>query len=353
MNREYQKDKISVIVPVYNCRNSLDYCVNSILRQTCADFELILVDDGSTDKSDMLCDAYAKKDSRIRVIHKKNGGVSSARNAGIDKSSGEYITFCDSDDYLEPDYLETLIQTARSNPNCGHIWCCFRTVTGYQKEDAIPNWTTIEPILYYTRREYMTLHELWLDTGPCNKLYKRKAIQSAAIRFPEDLSLGEDWLFNLAYLDALPNDQIAVVTKPLYNYVRGNSESLDSKYRNDLLDIYRRLNVACFEYLRRWDLDLEQMEKFYNSRFYMYEKVLNNTMRNVDQKRCKNIAWNTSFMRSDEFKKVLYMRTCPIHPIYWLAYNSGNFRNVLLADKLCHAKHCLKKIFMRNDIKGC
>lgn len=343
---------ISIIVPVYNCRNSLNYCINSILRQTYADFELILVDDGSTDKSDMLCDAYAKKDSRIRVIHKKNGGVSSARNAGIDKSSGEYIAFCDSDDYLEPDYLDTLIQTAKSNPGCGHIWCCFQTVTGYQKENAVPNLTTIEPILYYTRREYMTLHELWLDTGPWNKLYKREIIQSAELQFSEDFSLGEDWLFNLTYLDSSLNDQIAVITKPLYNYVRGNNNSLDSMYRDNLLEIYRKLNEVCMKYLHKWDLDSEQMQKFYNGKFYMYERVLNNTMRNVDQKRCKNIAWNTSFMRSDEFKEVLSMRTCPIHPLYWLAYSSGNFRNVLLVDKLCRAKHCLEKI-IRNDIKGC
>ena len=233
-----KKECASIIVPVYNSTNSLEHCIHSIQRQTYTDFELILVDDGSSDGSAELCDKLAAENADIQVIHKPNGGVSSARNAGIDAAKGEYITFCDSDDYLEPDYLENLVQTAKSNPDCGHIWCCFQTVTGYQKENAVPNYVSAEPILYYGLNDYMTLHEMWLDAGPCNKLYQSRIIKEAGLRFLEDLSLGEDWLFNLAYIDASANDRIAVVTKPLYNYVRGNNDSLDSKYRRDLLDIF-------------------------------------------------------------------------------------------------------------------
>ena len=110
---------ISIIVPVYNCIESLKYCVQSIQQQTYMNWKLVLVDDGSTDGTAGLCDQLAEMDSRIEVIHKLNGGVSSARNAGIDAAIGEYITFCDSDDYLEPDYLVSLLQTAESNPDCG------------------------------------------------------------------------------------------------------------------------------------------------------------------------------------------------------------------------------------------
>ena len=92
---------VSIIIPVYNCIKSLAHCVNSVLQQTYTAFEVILVDDGTTDHSGVLCDRIAEKDARIRVIHKSNGGVSSARNAGIDAATGEYITFCDSDDYLD------------------------------------------------------------------------------------------------------------------------------------------------------------------------------------------------------------------------------------------------------------
>lgn len=332
---------VSIIVPAYNCIKSLEYCVGSIRQQTYTNFELILVDDGSTDSSGKLCDRFAAEDDRIRVIHKPNGGVSSARNAGINAVTGEYITFCDSDDYLEPDYLETLVQAAEANPDCGHIWCCFQTVTGYQKENAAPNYTYAKSLLRYTLQEYMSLHEMWLDAEPWNKLYRTDIVQTAKVRFPEDLSLGEDWLFNLAYIDASANEKIVVVTEPLYNYIRGNDESLDSKYRKDLLDIYRRLNDTCLSYLRKWKLPAEQIEIFYNSRFYLYEKVLRNTMRAPDKTKREKIKWNSTFMQSDEFKESLQARKCFIHPLYLFAYRSGNFNNVLLADWMVAVKRAL------------
>lgn len=332
---------VSIIVPAYNCIESLECCVGSIRQQTYTNFELMLVDDGSTDGSGELCDKLAAEDTRIRVIHKPNGGVSSARNAGIDAATGGYITFCDSDDYLEPDYLEALIQAAESNPDCGHIWCCFQTVTGYQKENAAPNYTSAKSLLCYTLQDYMSLHEMWLDAEPWNKLYRTDIVQTAKVRFPEDLSLGEDWLFNLAYIDASANEKIVVVTKPLYNYMRGNDESLDSKYRKDLLDIYRRLNDTCLSYLRKWKLPTEQIEKFYNSRFYLYEKVLRNTMRAPDKTKREKMKWNSTLMQSDEFKASLQTRKCFIHPLYLFAYRSGNFSNVLLADQMVAIKRAL------------
>ena len=102
--------KVSIIVPVYNVEKYLHRCVDSILLQTFTDFELLLIDDGSTDKSVGICDKYALKDRRIRVFHKKNGGVSSARNLGIKKSNGVYILFVDSDDYLSPSHLNNYIK---------------------------------------------------------------------------------------------------------------------------------------------------------------------------------------------------------------------------------------------------
>lgn len=339
---------ISIIVPVYNCIESLKYCVQSIQQQTYMNWKLVLVDDGSTDGAAGLCDQLAEMDSRIEVIHKPNGGVSSARNAGIDTATGEYIAFCDSDDYLEPDYLAALLQTAESNPDCGHIWCCFQTVTGYQKENAVPNYSAAEAVQSYTLQDYMTLHEMWLDAGPCNKLYRSDIIKSSGVRFPEDLSLGEDWLFNLAYIDASKNDRIAVITKPLYNYVRENDESLDSKYRSDLLDIYHRLNNACLTHLQKWGVSDAQMAKFFDSRFYLYERVLRNTMRALDKSLSEKIRWNNAFLRSAEFRGALETRECFVHPLYLMAYRSGNFKNVLLADRLCKMK---SNMLGRNRLK--
>lgn len=334
---------VSTVVPVYNAERHLEKCIESICAQPLSPLEIILVDDGSTDGSGALCEEWARKEPRIRVIHKENGGVSSARNAGIEVASGQFITFCDSDDYLEPDYLATLLETAEAYPDCGHVWCCFQTVTGYQRENAQPNYSAEEPVQRCTLREYMTLHERWLDTLPWNKLYRADVIRKNALRFSPELSLGEDWLFNLAYLDASQNDRIAVVTRPLYNYVRGSGESLDSRYRSDLLDIYRRLNAACASYLQKWSASPEQLAKFYDSRFFLYEKVLRNTMRAPDMSRREKLAWNDAFLRSEEFCQVLRERTCFVHPLYLAAYRSGHFANILLLDWLHRLKSTIKR----------
>ena len=103
---------ISVIVPVFNAEKSLHRCVDSILTQKYTDFELLLINDGSTDSSGAICDRYAAKDSRVRVFHKENGGASSARNLGLDNARGEWITFCDSDDFVDKDWLKNYIDNS-------------------------------------------------------------------------------------------------------------------------------------------------------------------------------------------------------------------------------------------------
>lgn len=123
-----EKDLLSVIVPVYNVEPYLSECVNSILNQTYKNFEVILVDDGSTDNSGELCDRFAEKDLRVRVIHKKNGGLSSARNIGVGESKGEYICFVDSDDMISSDYLKILYENA-VNFNVDVSMCGFAKFT--------------------------------------------------------------------------------------------------------------------------------------------------------------------------------------------------------------------------------
>lgn len=116
---------LSIIVPVYKAEKHLDRCVESILSQTYGNIELVLVDDGSPDASPAMCDSWAKRDWRVRVIHKKNNGASSARNAGLDMASGEYIGFVDADDFVEPDMYETLMKNALENnadrSGCGYF----------------------------------------------------------------------------------------------------------------------------------------------------------------------------------------------------------------------------------------
>ena len=196
---------ISIIVPVYQAEHSLCFCVESILRQSYPDFETILVDDGSTDHSGKLCDYYAGVDKRIKVIHQKNGGVSSARNAGIGAVVGEYVVFCDSDDYIEADYLECLYNVAQTHRDYNNIWCRYRTVSSFdtsmrEKETNYENHMEVDTE-FYTLNEYMKLSEQVLTNQPWNKLYRTEVIKEARITFPDKLSLGEDLLFNLQYLD--------------------------------------------------------------------------------------------------------------------------------------------------------
>lgn len=333
--------KVSIIVPVYLAQNHLSHCIDSILVQTEPDFELLLVDDGSPDQSGSLCDAYAAKDPRVRVMHKPNGGVSSARNTGLSFAKGEYVVFIDSDDYIEPAYIADLLSAAEKNPEYGNIWCAFQTVTDYYHGNCQPNFVHDSAYLTFHCDQIMSLHEMWMDASPCNKLYKTSIIQRHHLHFSEDLSLGEDWLFNLAYLDAENTKKILVITEPLYNYVQSNPESLDHQYRPDLLSIYRRLNHTCEEYLKKWNVPQEQTQIFYNSRFYLYERILSNTLHAPNLSTAEKYRWNNRFLKSAEFQSVLKQTTCYIHPLYRVSYRLGNYYFIVLLNFLQKCKKLL------------
>ena len=179
---------ISVIVPVYKSEKTLRPCVQTLREQTVTELEILLVDDGSPDGCPRICDELAAEDGRIRVIHKENGGVSSARNAGIEAAEGEYLFFCDSDDWVEPDLLEKLLKAIEGTDIaiCGfHHHYLGRDVV---KRPSAENASGEENFLTLYSQGYLNM--------PWNKLFKR----ALAGRFDESLSLGEDLLFNLAYL---------------------------------------------------------------------------------------------------------------------------------------------------------
>ena len=179
---------ISVIVPVYNSRDTLARCVKSLQAQTLADLEIILVDDGSSDGSGMLCNGFSREDARIRVIHKANGGVSSARNAGIEAAKGRYLMFMDSDDYAEPEMAEAMLSGIGEDDIA---ICGFHH--HYQGRDVV----RIPDVPGQSGEEnFLALYGQGFLNMPWNKLYKREL----AGRFDESLSLGEDLLFQLLQL---------------------------------------------------------------------------------------------------------------------------------------------------------
>lgn len=209
-----ENPNISIIVPVYNVEIYLRCCIDSILAQTYSNFELLLIDDGSTDASGKICDEYIMKDSRIRVFHKNNGGVSSARNMGLENAKGEWITFVDSDDWVDKDYLENF--TVDSD-------LC---VQGYFNGEAKISYENVyvEQHIgaFYMKKPYVF--------GPYCKLFKTSIIRKNKIEFDVQLSFGEDILFLMQY--ALYCHNMKVVEGAGYHYRKEVSNSLSVRKRS-------------------------------------------------------------------------------------------------------------------------
>lgn len=204
---------ISVIVPVYKVEPYLERCVNSILSQTFRDFELILVDDGSPDKCPQMCDEFAQKDERITVIHKENGGVSSARNEGIKAAKGEYIWFVDSDDSIEPDSLCFLAEKIEKTHQDLYVFNADinEYIEVYDLDDFYNK--------YYFKYVF--------GFGPCNKLYLTGIIKDNHLRFDTEETIGEDLLFNIGvYCNVM---SIAVYNHNLYNYIQRENSAMNTQ----------------------------------------------------------------------------------------------------------------------------
>lgn len=179
------KPKVSVIVPVYKAENYLHRCVDSLMSQTFHDFEILLINDGSPDKSGKICNEYAAKDNRVRVFHKENGGVSSARQCGIDNALGEYTIHADPDDWVEPNMLEKLYKKAKEE-DADMVICDF-----YEEYKSKQNYVKQQP----SQLDYQTVFkELFhnLHGSCCNKLIRRTCFKDYDIQFPVNIIRWED-----------------------------------------------------------------------------------------------------------------------------------------------------------------
>lgn len=220
---------ISIIVPVYRVEKYLKKCVDSLINQTYKNLEIILVDDGSPDNCPIVCDTYAKIDSRIVVIHKENGGLSDARNAGLDIASGEYIGFVDSDDYIADDMYEIMLKAIKDNES--DIACCNYLQIG---EDGVPYPNQKLP-LQDECIENDTAINMLIEFGgyygvACNKLYSREIFES--IRYPQGRKY-EDFFVIAEILGRCK--RITHINRPLYYYVRRpGSITLEKKSAKDL-----------------------------------------------------------------------------------------------------------------------
>ena len=213
---------ISIVVPIYKVEKYLPRCIESILGQTYTNFELILVDDGTPDRSGIICDRYAEKDSRIRVIHKENGGVSTARNAGIDAAKGEWITFVDSDDWVKENYLEVLVSPLDFDDYDMTIGVLeWRAISCQTQEYDGFSITTGES---YKIERALNGSEL---LGPWLKLFSLNTIKNNGLRFSEGITLGEDAIFVAKYLKCCK--KIYMTGKAIYCYNWLNSTSVTKR----------------------------------------------------------------------------------------------------------------------------
>lgn len=204
-------ETITVIVPIYNRAKYLDACLESIRKQTYENLEIILIDDGSTDDSPALCDAYAEKDRRIRVIHKENGGLSSARNAGIECASGQWLSFIDSDDSINLNFYSEMLKVALRD-QCDIVQCEMERVSGQRLESALPAYEkkvfgSVEALTLFYGSKYTVFK------SSCNKLFRRSIFQS--VRYPVGRIFEDRWAANEIYYGA---ERVAYLTCPMYYY---------------------------------------------------------------------------------------------------------------------------------------
>ena len=331
----------SIILPIFNAENTLENSLRSIKNQTFWDYEVLMIDDGSTDASEVICRKYAEEDIRFKYYKRTNQGVSATRNYGLKLAQGEFISFIDSDDLYETGYLEEFYQLIKKYPDADNFWSGFRVShqsLDCSSEGEIHVSSHSNDISIQTRKQIMSLHEQWMDSTLWNKVYRKSIIDRNNLSMDEMLSLGEDLIFNFEYLD-VASEEIVILNKPLYIYCQYNDGTLDSKYRSNLKELYDRLDSRIFHYLQEWNLTEQQIKKFYSSVFYSQEKVLKNTFRKECQMSKKQkYQYNNMILKSEKFRNAIVTADCYIHPLYRWAYASQHYFLVRLVDLLVNLK---------------
>lgn len=300
---------VSIIVPVYNAAKTLARCVDSLTGQTYENLEILLVNDGSRDESLSLCREYAASDSRIRVIDKPNGGVSSARNAGLDAARGDFVLFCDSDDWVEPDLCESMLEQYRP----GDTVIC---------EIDQPNYRETHSDLTEEVPRAKILHHFLLAPSPVNKLFLRSAI--GALRFHEELRLGEDFCFVMEYLSRV-DGKLRFLYRPLYHYNVDTAGSL-SKRAPDMeqCDAFCRYLTCAMEALGALDaVSIGTRNDHFN---WHFDSLLMETAERTDLTRKQKFACADRIAGLESFRKCCADLREDRNPVYLWAYRGGHAR---------------------------
>lgn len=316
---------ISIVVPIYNSEERLSQCLNSILAQSYKDFELILVNDGSTDSSAEICESIMKKNKRVSLYNRENSGVSASRNFGMSVAQGEFVMFCDSDDEVEPDWCLELLNSINKYPDMSVI-CGINKKRGTKSVKTIHSDEIEYEIL--TKDEYYSVHKLGIAGSPCNKIFSLSKLKNNSIKFNEEISLAEDVVFCIDYLNVC--EGFCFVNKALYNYkLSENDSSLTTKYTRDLFQFEK----ICYDN-RRGLISDKYKQQFYNEYYIKFNNCLSNTFdkRNTGSL-LEKLKYNNSVINDPSFIECLHNCSITEDEIkyaklletknYYLVYMSG------------------------------
>lgn len=345
--------KVSIIVPVYNVERFLDRCVESLIKQTLADIEIILVDDLSPDKSPQMCDVWASKDHRIKVVHKtQNEGQGFARNSGLDVATGQFVAFVDSDDYVDEDMYETMYKVASENSSeitiCGLRYITINGIvkdyTNVKNNFEIKGEQIYEYILDMIACAPYEKKERKYDVSACRVLYKKDIIDSFHLRFRSEREiLSEDLVFNIQYLQHVKT--LFSIPRAFYNYCQ-NSSSTSSSYKLRKFDnskcLYNvvlalvgeseetklRVNRMFIGYVRSFMLDLAASDVV--EKYGVIRKILKDPI----------------FLRLKRDYKPYYLPSYH-KELYWMQTNNHPLMTYFLVMIIFYTKKCVEIIHLR------
>lgn len=237
---------VSVIIPAYNAEKFIGRALDSLIAQTYVNWQAVVINDGSTDATAEICKGYCKRDERIRLVSKENGGVSRARNAGLECADGEYICFLDADDYVEPGFIETLYNGIKSG-NCMISACGFTRKNSAESEIGNFNSYTIEQAFYQMCQNKIIYPFIW------NKMFLSSVIRSNSLRFDTELIYGEDTLFMLEYYACVYDGSLGYSDGCLYHYSLNSDSAIAKRNRG-------KFNPSWFDQIKALERAAEYAE---------------------------------------------------------------------------------------------
>lgn len=329
--------EITIIVPVYNVEKYIRRCIDSLITQTFKSIEILLIDDGSKDNSGAICDEYALKDDRVKAIHKKNGGVSSARNVGLDNATGTYIMFCDPDDYVDPTWCEKMYSVISGAAND----ICFGSC-GFNRVDISTGKAVSIVALMDSKQKtcaplseaLLFIYEHGLFRTVWSSIFREEKIKDHNLRFDEALSRNEDTLFILHYLQDV-GGKVGFTCEPLYNYSVGLATSLTHKNPANFWEIELRWLSELKELMRKNNILYSAYQEKYR------EHIIYSALVSINMAISSQAPISQVFKRGNE---IIHSPECRD------AFKYGTFKDVNPIYKAVLRTRCFALIWMFNQL---